>query len=276
MEIRNKATNLPIDMCYDVNRVLLSKRSPLHAIDVVEIPVLGRTLFLDGALQSAEADERIYHEALVHPAMILHNDAKRVLIGGAGEGATAREVLRHRPDHVVAYEIDSMVTEACQDFLRYDGAKFSSLDVEIITGNVTQGFDSTWDVIILDMVIEPVDTAGVIEASASALNRDGILVAHAGQAHYLDPVTMRTVLDKIHGVFQFVMPYHTNVPSMGSEQGFVLASHSPIRTPTARNTLYSLRERFAVLEGCLTYTAGYHSWMFHWPQFMWDSLHKFK
>jgi len=269
--------NLPIEMCYDVSRALFSKRSPVQTIDIIEVPILGRTLFLDGKLQSAEADERIYHEALVHPAMMLHHNARRVLIGGAGEGATAREVLKHRPSEVVAYETDSMVVEACQDVLRYDGAKFSPLDVEIIIGNVTQGFESTWDVVILDMVIEPVGTAGVIEASASALNRDGILAIHAGQAHYLDPMTMRAVLDKIHGCFQFVMPYHTNVPSTGSEQGFILASHSPIRTPTARNTLYSLREQFTTLESqCMTYTASYHSWMFHWPQFLWDSLHKFK
>jgi len=49
---------------------------------------------LDDHTQSAELDERSYHEALVHPAMLAHGAPKRVFIGGGGEGATAREVLK--------------------------------------------------------------------------------------------------------------------------------------------------------------------------------------
>jgi spermidine synthase len=38
---------------------------------------------------------QVYHESLVHPAMLAHGSPKKVFIGGGGEFATAREVLRH-------------------------------------------------------------------------------------------------------------------------------------------------------------------------------------
>jgi thermospermine synthase len=44
-------------------------------------------LLLDGKVQSAEADERVYHECLVHPALLHHPNPKTVFImGGASQG----------------------------------------------------------------------------------------------------------------------------------------------------------------------------------------------
>lgn len=71
--------------------------------------VLLQVLLLDGKAQSAEADEWVYHELLVHPAMLLHPAPRRVFIAGGGEGATAREVLRHRcVERVVMVDIDQV------------------------------------------------------------------------------------------------------------------------------------------------------------------------
>lgn len=60
---------------------------------------LGKTLFLDEAIQSAQIDEYVYHESLVHPALLVHPSPKEVLVIGGGEGATIREVLRHSSIH---------------------------------------------------------------------------------------------------------------------------------------------------------------------------------
>ena len=48
---------------------------------------------MDGKTQSTELDEYIYHESLVHPAMMYHEIPKNILIIGGGEGATLRETL---------------------------------------------------------------------------------------------------------------------------------------------------------------------------------------
>ena len=71
-----------------------------------------QVLLLDGKAQSAEADEWVYHELLVHPALLLHPAPRRVFICGGGEGATAREVLRHRGvERVVMVDIDKARAE---------------------------------------------------------------------------------------------------------------------------------------------------------------------
>ena len=63
---------------------------------VIETAAFGRTLVMDDKTQSTEVDEKVYHESLVHPAMLAHGAPKTVFIGGGGEFATAREVLRHK------------------------------------------------------------------------------------------------------------------------------------------------------------------------------------
>lgn len=66
-----------------------------------------QVLLLDGKSQSAEADEFVYHELLVHLALLMHPNPKTVFIAGGGEGATAREALKHRSvEKVVMVDID--------------------------------------------------------------------------------------------------------------------------------------------------------------------------
>ena len=51
----------------------------------------------------------MYHELLVHLALLLHPNPKTVFIAGGGEGATAREALKHRSvEKVVMVDIDQV------------------------------------------------------------------------------------------------------------------------------------------------------------------------
>ena len=79
-------------------------------VEMVEHPRWGITCYMDNTIQSGEADEVLYHEALVHPAISCAYYRKRIMIVGGGEGATAREVLKW-PDveHVDMYEWDKDV-----------------------------------------------------------------------------------------------------------------------------------------------------------------------
>lgn len=67
-----------------VQEVVLTGGTPGRPLD----------LFVDGRLRVSSRDERLYHEALVHPAMSGGPHA-RVLILGGGDGLAAREVLRY-------------------------------------------------------------------------------------------------------------------------------------------------------------------------------------
>jgi len=66
-------------------------------LEIIDRPPWGLSCFMNGVVQSCEADEGIYHRALVKPALKrLGLDDLRVAVFGGGEGATAREVLKNR------------------------------------------------------------------------------------------------------------------------------------------------------------------------------------
>ncbi|MEK7699327.1 MAG: hypothetical protein AAB332_02880, partial [Planctomycetota bacterium] len=53
-----------------VKNVICRVQSPVQEITIIDTYNYGRCLILDNEFQSAEADEFIYHEALVHPALV--------------------------------------------------------------------------------------------------------------------------------------------------------------------------------------------------------------
>src|SRR5438067_8571050 len=75
------------------DEIVYTKSSPYQRI-VMTRGRAGFNLYLNGHLQFASADEYRYHEALVHPALALSSQPKRVLILGGGDGLAMREVLR--------------------------------------------------------------------------------------------------------------------------------------------------------------------------------------
>src|SRR2546428_7987444 len=81
---------------HEVRTVLFSRKTPFQRIEIVELGDYGRSLILDGKVQSTQADEFIYHEVLVHPAMLVHPNPKRVMVIGGGGGGPARQGLPPR------------------------------------------------------------------------------------------------------------------------------------------------------------------------------------
>ena len=92
--------------------------TPFQDIQIVNLLQFGKTLLLDNVIQSTQADEAIYHESLVHPVLLLANSPKSVFIGGGGELATAREVLKHHSvENITMVDIDREVIDASREFL---------------------------------------------------------------------------------------------------------------------------------------------------------------
>ena len=67
------------------------------------------SLYLNGALQFASNDERIYHAYLTTPAMLAANRRDNVLILGGGDGMALRDVLRWNPATVTLVDIDALL-----------------------------------------------------------------------------------------------------------------------------------------------------------------------
>src|SRR5204862_7390962 len=102
-------------LTYEALRVLYSGQTRFQKLEIADTVSYGRALFLDDKIQSAELDEFVYHEALVHPALVLHPEPRSVLVVGGGEGATLREALRHRSvEPAVLVDIDEEAVAGCR------------------------------------------------------------------------------------------------------------------------------------------------------------------
>src|SRR4030067_228168 len=92
---------------HGIKKTLYSGKTEFQSMEIIETGSYGKCLILDGKMQSSEVDECICHEARVHPAMLTHPKPESVFIVGGGEGATLREVLRHKTvKRAVMVEID--------------------------------------------------------------------------------------------------------------------------------------------------------------------------
>lgn len=138
------------------DRVVFSGHSKFQKIDIIDTRLHGRVLFLDGVGQSAERDEFIYHELLVHPAMFSHPNPQSVLIIGGAEGATLREVLRHETvKRAVMVDIDGELIEICRRYMpQWSAGSFEDPRVEIVVGDGRKFIEETdekFHVIIVDL-----------------------------------------------------------------------------------------------------------------------------
>src|SRR5579863_3714578 len=144
-----------------IDEVYFSGRSEFQQIAVVRTPVFGKMLVLDGDTQSSQADERIYHETLVHPALAAAKNRREVLVLGGGEGATLREVLRS-PDvtRCTMVDIDATVVDLAKKYLpEWSDGAFDDPRARVIVGDALQfmrGARDRYGVIVSDLT-EPLE-----------------------------------------------------------------------------------------------------------------------
>ncbi len=136
-----------------VKRKLIDLRSNFQKIEIYETVSFGKMLVLDGKVQLTEKDEAFYHEMLVHVPMFSHENPRKVLIIGGGDGGSLRETLKHEPDEVVMVELDETVVELSKKFLKIDRGAFDDPRVTILYEDGYEFLKSSkenFDVIIVD------------------------------------------------------------------------------------------------------------------------------
>lgn len=206
-------------------------RSPAHGVCVV----------LDGDIQSCESDEGIYHEALVHPALLIHPAPRHVLIMGGGEGATAREVLRHRcVERVVMVDIDQEFVELCRRHLAdWNREAFADPRLELHCRDINEFLSEStngFDVVIGDLVdFEDWDSPAAALYSRELygklrkhLNFGGVLATQAGGLTATSVEGHRRVRTTLEVQFRHIASYGIVVPSFYHLWSYVIASDNPL------------------------------------------------
>ena len=199
--------------------------------------VHGVCIALDGDIQSCESDEGIYHEALVHPAMLAHKNPKTVLIMGGGEGATAREVLRHKSvEKVVMVDIDKEFVQLCREHIPSWGAEaFSDARLELLYMDINvylKECSEKFDIVIGDLIdVDDWDSPAAFlygenlyQTLKPLLNEGAIIATQGGALDTQESANHIRIRETMQRVFGDVRSYGMIVPSFYHLWGYVIAS----------------------------------------------------
>jgi spermidine synthase len=219
-----------------IDGMIATRQTPYQRAEILQFAHFGRALVLDGKLQSAERDEYIYHEALVQPALCAHCWPRRVLIIGGGEGATAREVLKHPTiEEVVMVDVDSQLVALAREHLHSwhrDAFSDPRLEIVICDGNeFIRSTEERFNVIIVDIVdsfedgpAEALYTAEFYRTLKKRLAPGGTLVVQGMEFDTSEWQGHLRVRQSLKELFGYVRSYLTFIPSYASTWGFVMAS----------------------------------------------------
>jgi spermidine synthase len=236
-----------------------------QTVEIVESPKFGKMLILDGKIQSAALDEHIYHEALVHPAMLMHPHPRRVLILGGGEGAALREVLRYgMVQEVVMVDLDEEVVDLCRQHLpEIAGKALEDPRATLVTEDARdflQRSDDRFDVIIQD--ITDAVTADFSEAYYRTIQQRladrGILTMQALELSLSDYTGHIGVRQDVGRVFSSLFSYRAFVPSFRGEWGFLLATAGDVNPLDFKGIAARFKERLGPEAGLRFYAPAMH------------------
>jgi spermidine synthase len=233
-------------------------------MEIIDTIRYGRCLILDGKIQSAEVDEYIYHEALVHPGMLIHPSPQYVMVIGGGEGATVREILKHpQVKNVIMVDIDEEVVNMCKRYL--SSWHMGALDdpkVEIIYMDARKYLENTskqFDIIIVD-ITEPISngpsyllfTQEFYQIVKDRLTSNGLVVVQSGSAANNDLLCFASIYRTLCTVFPQVHAYHTFIPSFALSWGFTISLVNPDKNTLSHEKI-SVEIKNRQLTGLLKY-----------------------
>ncbi len=221
---------------HSVVRTIFSLQSKYQQMEILETASYGKCLVLDGRIQSSVDDEFIYHEALVHPALLTHPRPESAIVVGGGEGATLREILRYRSiRRALMVDIDEAVVEACKRLLPelHRGA-FQDPRTEVRHEDARaylEGTTERFDCAIIDLT-EPLEegpacllfTREFYQLVSDRLTEHGVLALQAGMTKVNELAFFTAMHRTLTEVFPVVAPYQTFVPCFGTPWGFIAAS----------------------------------------------------
>jgi spermidine synthase len=219
-----------------IDETYFAGRTPFQSVAVLRTAVFGKMLVLDGDTQSSQADEKIYHEALVHPALAAVRKRSDVLILGGAEGATLREVLR-APGvrRCTMVDIDGQVVDLAKRFLpEWSDGAFDDPRARVIIGDALAFIKedrSRYDVVISDLTEPLADSPsfplfnGEVFADIKArLAPAGVYVLQASTAGFHNLGLHAKMARSLLRFFGHVRSYYTHVPAFDNDWAFIACS----------------------------------------------------
>ena len=266
-----------------VRQVYYSGQTAYQKVEVLDSELFGRSLILDGKTQSTERDEHIYHETLVHPAMLCHPGPKQVFIGGGGEGGTLREVLAHESvERATMVDLDAEVVELCRKYLpNHHQGSFDDSRTHLLHEDARRYLENTsdsYDAIILDLV-DPLEggTAALLytqefySIAKARLNPGGVLVTQSGPAGLLNfTECFTTIFNTLGTLFGHIKAAQVHIPAFQTLWGFTIASDTPFPQISENDVDAEVARRLS--KPLKYYDGESHRNMFALPRFQREGL----
>lgn len=223
---------------HGIKNTIVAIKTPYQFIQLVESSFFGKMLIIDGDVQSSAKDEYIYHESLVHPAMLLHPNPKNIILLGGGEGATLREVLKHKDiKKVFMVDIDKDGIDLAKKYLgewhkgSFENPKTTLINTDARKFIESQVASNSTDIIISDLT-EPFEagpsyklfTKEFFALLFDRLSEDGIFVLQASMLRSVTYRMHRAIRNTLMQIFPVIRSYYVYVPSFDTTWSFVLAS----------------------------------------------------
>jgi spermidine synthase len=272
-------------LMHGIDKWIYSEITPFQHLELVQTHDFGKALFLDGKMQSSASDEFIYHDILVHPALIAHPDPKNVLIIGGGEGATLREALKHHGvKRVVMIDIDQRVIDISKKYLpEWHQGAFEDKRSTVLAQDGRKWLeenDQAFDCILID-ISEPVEegpayllyTREFYELVNKRLTPEGTVALQAGSTSVKDCVCLVSVFQTLKKVFPVVHVMEAAIPSFTLPWGFCLASK---KQDPARLSAAEVDQRLEArqVKNLRWYDGETHAGLFHLPRYLREALKK--
>ena len=237
----NRITSLAEDEMF-ADEIVFTKDTPYQRI-VITRGRAGFQLFLNGNLQFSSTDEYRYHEALVHPAMLLANNPKRVLVLGGGDGLAVREILKYPSvEHVTLVDLDPEMTKLSGTFpllAKLNQHAFDDPRVQVINEDafiwVEKTTEAPYDAAIADFPDPNTFALGKLYTTRFyRLLKSRLTENAAVSVQSTSPMFARNsywcIIRTLEASGFFVRPYYTAVPSFGL-WGYALARSSVFEVP---------------------------------------------
>lgn len=196
-------------------------------------------LFINGNQQLSTLDEFMYHEPLVHPAMMLSSNPQNALVLGGGDGCAVREILKYPSVKTITIvDLDPKMTDLAINHPVLSKLNKNSLLDKKVTVINQDGFNfleqtkQFYDVIIADFPDpKSVDLSRLYSKEFyklcyNQLRPEGIMITQAGSPYYATKAFKSIELTMNFSGFTTI-PLHNQILTLG-EWGWILASKKKI------------------------------------------------
>ncbi|USG60468.1 polyamine aminopropyltransferase [Sneathiella marina] len=250
MELFDEGLHSGVNLALNVEKILYREKTDLQDLMIFENSQFGRVMSLDGAVQTTEKDEFIYHEMFVHVPVFAHGNVRNALIIGGGDGGAARQLMKHDGIEVTLVDIDRTVIELSQKFMpSISGGAFEDPRLDIVIADGCQYVKNTaekWDVIIVDST-DPHGPGEVLYteefyADCKACLSDGGIIVTQNGVPFVQETELRSSYDRLKSLFSDVSFYLAAIPSyVGGSMAFGWATND---TTLRKSPLLGLTNRY--------------------------------